>query len=121
MRLLLALLLVSFPALAERPPKAVRDEKRAIEVSRKTAKFEWPLSEDAGWLECVPSRAKGHRIEAVIFYAMKKSYAVNGIALEMRKVQAIDPIWKPHEKIPGAKANLGPLLDLGLDQCRKAG
>ena len=45
-------------------------------------------------------------------------YAVNGTAIaHYPKLPEIDRIWAPDPKIPGAKINISPVIDRGLELC----
>lgn len=106
-------------AHAERPPKSVKSEARSVQISSESAGFRWPLNIDEGWLECVPP-AEGRRHASVLFHAKKRTFAVNAEGFLLKGTKALDSIWLDEPAIPGAKANLGPLLDRGLALCAKA-
>jgi hypothetical protein len=44
-------------------------------------------------------------------------YAVNGIARQSGECAEIDPIWVDDPDIPGAKMDIGPIIDRGLELC----
>lgn len=70
----------------------------------------WPLSVAKGVLRC---REPG----AVTFEAGGMVYAVNGIARQSGECAEIDPIWVDDPDIPGAKMDIGPIIDRGLELC----
>lgn len=83
----------------------------------------WPLTVAAGTLECVEPHG------AVVLHANGQTYALNGIAGNMRPRKGwrvLEEIWKVDEKtrrvLPPSpdfvpRVNVGPLLDAGLALC----
>lgn len=70
----------------------------------------WPLTVPGGLLRCSGM--------AVTFRAPDgTTYAVNGTA--RTKYPGLEPIWKPHPEVSGARMDIGPLLDKGLTLCDK--
>ncbi|WP_394334220.1 DUF2511 domain-containing protein [Mycobacteroides abscessus] len=68
----------------------------------------WPLTVSEGTLEC--------NNMAVTFRTQDgATYAVNGTARS--KHPGLEPIWKPSPEVPGARVNIGPLLNAGLKLC----
>lgn len=68
----------------------------------------WPLTVPEGVLRC--------RNMAVTFTAPDgTTYAVNGTARS--KYPGLEPIWKPHPEVSGARMDIGPLLNKGLTLC----
>ena len=48
----------------------------------------------------------------------ERRYAVNGTAMaHYPELPRIDRIWAPDPKIPGAKINISPVIDRGLELC----
>jgi hypothetical protein len=71
----------------------------------------WPFTVDEGRVEC-------RRGQSVVFITGGTEYAVNGAAQTVLGLPGIDPIWRNDPKIAGAKVNIGPVLDAGLELCR---
>lgn len=70
----------------------------------------WPLTVPGGLLQCSNM--------AVTFRAPNgTTYAVNGTA--RTKYPGLEPIWKPHPEVSGARMDIGPLLNKGLTLCDK--
>ena len=71
----------------------------------------WPLTVEAGVVSCEQ--------HSVIFMDPEGiRYAVNGTAIaHYPKLPEIDRIWAPDPKIPGAKINISPVIDRGLELC----
>ncbi|MDM2419343.1 DUF2511 domain-containing protein [Mycobacteroides abscessus] len=70
----------------------------------------WPLTVPEGVLRC--------RNMAVTFTTLDgTTYAVNGTA--RTKYPGLEPIWKPHPEVSGARMDIGPLLNKGLTLCNK--
>jgi hypothetical protein len=87
--------------------------EQSKEVTRADFGDAWPLLVDGGTLECKGSDGTG----AVTFRTGGTTYAVNGLA-KSQGARDIDKIWAPNPSIPGAKKNIGPLIDEGLRLCR---
>jgi len=65
-----------------------------------------------------PLTVPGVRVEllsgcAAVVHTTTATYALNGVAIR-QGYPRINPIWKDNPRIPGAKVNIGPLLDLAL-------
>jgi hypothetical protein len=74
---------------------------------------DWPLMVQEGALRCEGSGGSG----AVVFRAPDGAdYGVNGTALG-QGFPEIDPIWKKDPDIPGARINISPVLNRGLELC----
>ena len=74
----------------------------------------WPLTISGGLLSCVG--------EAVfITDGDGRMWPLNGNAREAAgsfgAEPAIDPIWRPNPDIPGARVNIGPLIQHALTLC----
>ncbi|MEJ7787439.1 MAG: DUF2511 domain-containing protein [Solirubrobacteraceae bacterium] len=76
---------------------------------------EWPLTVASGEVRCEGGDGAG----AVIFQAPDGTdYAVNGAAKTAKQdLPGIDAIWKKDPDIPGARVNISPVLDRGLELC----
>ncbi len=58
---------------------------------------------------------------AIVFGTGETAYAMNGTAKTMatdNDWHDVDEIWAVNPEIDGAKKNIGPLIDLGLQLCR---
>lgn len=93
----------------------------AAAISRAYLGEDWPLTVEEGGLRCwTPT---GSSAKAVTFSTGPETvYAVNGRAKTLAKQLGvdwlpIDPIWLPDPVIPGARKDIGPLLDVGLGLC----
>jgi len=80
-----------------------------IQVTRAQYGDRWPFTIESGYLDCIPPGA-------VVFRSQSGAYAVNGLA-ESRGFADVDPIWRDDPVNPGLKINIGPMIDLGLQQC----
>lgn len=65
----------------------------------------------SGFVDCVDGFS-------AIFRTDGQTYALNGTA-RSRGYAEIDPIWRDNSAIPGAKINIGPLIDLANQQCER--
>ena len=99
-------------------PAAKRDEDPYAKLrgepgflSRADFGKRWPLTVEAGVVSCEQ--------HSVIFMDPEgKRYAVNGTAMaHYPELPRIDRIWAPDPKIPGAKINISPVIDRGLELC----
>lgn len=100
-------------ALAQREPASACRQLEGItgeSVGRSAMGDEWPLEVDRGCLYCL----SGVRL---VFVSGGSRYAVNGTAIGDRGNLRIDPIWSADPTIPGAKRNIGPLIERGLALC----
>ncbi|MDQ3802462.1 MAG: YebY family protein [Acidobacteriota bacterium] len=57
-------------------------------------------------------------VGAVIFTADGRTYAVNGIARGTKKYREVEEIWLDNPSIPGAKRDIGPIIERGLKLCK---
>lgn len=69
----------------------------------------WPFTVDSGKLSCEAS--------AVTFAASGKRYALNGTAKSSGQYADVDAIWAAHPVVPGAKKDIGPMIERGLKLC----
>lgn len=74
----------------------------------------WPLTVDSGTLRCRPFR---DNLQILTIEVDGKIWAVNGTAIG-QGFPEIDPIWKGNPEIPGARVNIGPLIDLAKSLCQ---
>ena len=70
---------------------------------------DWPLTVEAGTLDCIGAGAVTFTSED------GTTYAVNGLALSSTSYPDIDAIWA--DASGGLKKNIGPLIDRGLALC----
>lgn len=89
--------------------RATRPDNELV-VSLSDFGQDWPLKVSGGILRCEDG--------AVTFTDGTTIYAVNGAAKDLGRGVDIDPIWAAEPSIPGAKKNIGPLLDRGLGLCK---
>ena len=75
---------------------------------------QWPLTIDSGTLQCRPFMGS---LQILTIKAAGKTWAVNGTAIG-QGFPEIDPIWKAHPEIPGARITIGPLIDLAKSLCQ---
>jgi hypothetical protein len=68
----------------------------------------WPLTVKQGFVRCEDG--------SVIFNAGGTEYGVNGTAKD-EGFEEIEAIWKKDPDIPGARLDISPVLDAGLEQC----
>lgn len=64
---------------------------------------QWPFTVNQGYLDCVGRSA--------VFRAEMREYGLNGVALS-NGYNPIDPIWRNHPEIPGAKINIGRMIQI---------
>jgi Protein of unknown function (DUF2511) len=102
-------------------PSAKRDEDAKLRkepgfLSRADFGTRWPLTVEAGVVSCEPHSGG---LGSVIFMDPEgKRYAVNGTAMaHYPQLPEIDRIWAPDATNPGAKINIGPVIDRGLALC----
>jgi predicted Zn finger-like uncharacterized protein len=98
------------PAASKRAPVS-----RGVRVTRAEWGDAWPFTVDSGMVDCLDSL--GNRKGAAVFSYGGKTYALNGYA-KSRRYTNIRPIWRDNSDIPGAKIDIGPMIDLALGQCR---
>ncbi|WP_257387845.1 YebY family protein [Tahibacter caeni] len=82
-------------------------------VSKSDLGDRWPLTVDSGTLRCRPFRGN---LQILTIEVDGKVWAVNGTAIG-QGFPEINPIWKGNPEIPGAKINIGPLIDLAKSLC----
>ena len=85
------------------------------EVSRASMGDAWPLTVDSGFLNCEGSNGYGG-----VFFTSSDGirYFVNGVAKQMGEhAEDIRDIWADDPNIPGAKKDIGPLIDRGTAMC----
>src|SRR6266511_3593490 len=73
----------------------------------------WPFTVERGVISCVGAGE-------VLFAANGNVYAVNGLARTNRAQKGyrdVAEIWRRHPTVPGAKVNIGPIIDRGLALC----
>jgi hypothetical protein len=73
---------------------------------------DWPFTVTAGVLGCDGDR------EVVTFRNGGKTYALNGTAVGKRRYLPVEAIWTRDRDIPGARKNIGPMIEKGLTLCR---
>ena len=92
------------------PRKARRTSAPSgVQVTRAQYGDAWPFTVEQGHVDCVP-------YQKAVFRTRGRTYALNGLARS--KYPEIDPIWRAHPELPGLKVNIGPMIDLALEQCR---
>lgn len=109
------------PAKAQSPkaptsPKADKAPKGTI--TKATFTEEWPFTVDTARVRCRDAAAKG--VGSVTVTLDGEEYAVNGTARGSGKWPdfAESDYWLADPSIQGAKVNIGPVIDIGLDLCR---
>jgi hypothetical protein len=101
--------------------------EKALPVRESDLGDKWPLTVSEGFIRCEPVSAVS---SAVTFTTLDGSiYALNGIAKGLRsptgekRFLPIEPIWLPDRRPGfakmGLRADIGPLIDLGLKLCEK--
>lgn len=82
-----------------------------IDISKQEFGEDWPLTVDHGTLGC-------YETYGIVFTAPDGiEYTVNGTAKSADDLKEIDEIWADDPQIDGAKINIGPLIDRGLELC----
>ena len=76
-----------------------------IRVTQEQFGDRWPLTVDAGEIECIDGFL-------LVFHYEDATYALNGAAIS-RGYPEIDPIWKDRADGIAPKENIGPLLKAG--------
>lgn len=76
----------------------------------------WPLTVDKGTVNCEGTEGAG----VVTFEAPDGTvYAVNGTAkTQQPDLPEIEEIWRKDPDVPGARINLSPVIDKGLELCK---
>jgi hypothetical protein len=81
----------------------------------------WPLTVREGEIDCIPGpQVRDMRVDAVVFRAGGKTYALNGAARQRAKERgyaAIEPIWRPDPKMPQLRVSITSLIALALKEC----
>lgn len=104
------------------PPIEKKSRSGRVYVSRKQMGDKWPLTIEDGEIECY----KGF---GILFHSGTSGgvYAVNGGAMNLNRWPSIDVLradaprsefWIKNN-IPAIKKDIGPLLDIGLELCKK--
>jgi len=104
-------------------PSAKRDEDPYAKLrgepgflSRADFGKRWPLTVEAGVVSC--ERHSGGLGSVIFMDPEGKRYAVNGTAMaHYPQLPEIDRIWAPDPTNPGAKINISPVIDRGLELC----
>lgn len=90
-------------------PAGIKDD-RGLLVSSDYGD-EWPLAVTYGRVRCGASRT------VTFIDPDGKIWAVNGTAQDLTDYPELDPIWADDPELPGAKINIAPVLDRGLELC----
>ena len=100
-------------ATEEQPAETAEPVEEAEPGTITRAQFgdAWPFTVDEGVLRCEGEGGVG----AVIFEAEGTEYGVNGVA-KSQGYADVEPIWADDPSI-GAKKNIGPIIDRGLELC----
>lgn len=78
----------------------------------------WPLTVEYGVVECQNRTIGGRELQVVTFVdPNRRTWAVNGTAQSHTDYPVIDPIWADDPDLEGAKINISPIIDAGLDLC----
>lgn len=114
--LLLCLVLTSCASVSEGVKDGVKEggDKPEGSISRADLGAEWPLTVESGTLGCDGQDGVG----SATFTTGGEKYALNGTAKGRKDGVAIDPIWAADPSIPGAKKNIGVLIDRALQLCK---
>lgn len=83
-----------------------------------TALYPWPFSVPTVTLACRSPTGRGSGMVTVTT-PDGREYAVNGTA--RRSYPEVDAIWRTDPEIPGARINIGPVIERGLMLCTSAG
>jgi hypothetical protein len=79
---------------------------------------DWPLTVEYGVVKCQNRTIGGRQLQVVTFVdPMRKTWAVNGTAQAQTDYPEIDPIWADDPELEGAKINISPVIDRGLELC----
>jgi len=105
--------LPSKPPIPVTAPVAPPTQTSSISLKASDFGDEWPFTVD-GELDCLPvSETTG----SVILRSGERIYGINGIAQNSGNFAPIESIWKDNPQIPGAKMNIGDVIDRGLKIC----
>jgi hypothetical protein len=105
--------------------RAKRSKGAPLEVASVDFGDDWPLTVSGGFLSC-RRVIQDSDLGAVVFGPSDPPYeddafAVNGTAKSRADDygwrEDLETIWADNPSIPGAKKNIGPLIDLGLSLC----
>lgn len=86
------------------------DSSHTKAVTRGDYPATWPLTVDAGTLECIDGGKVTIKIGSI-------RYALNGTARTDNTLEPVDPIWADDPHTPGLKLSIGPLIADGLKLC----
>lgn len=89
-------------------------------ISKSQFPADWPLTVDAGTLNCEPVPGSPN-LQLVTFTSGAKTYALNGTAggqAAKRGWLEVRPIWRDNPAIAGTKLSIGPLINRGLALCK---
>ncbi len=92
------------------PQTTESSKPSGLTVSKESVGKSWPFTVKTGVLDCISGRA-------AVFIANGTTYQLNGVARSLG-YRSIDRIWKNDPEVPGAKINIGPMIDLALRQCK---
>lgn len=82
---------------------------------------EWPLTVPYGVVKCQNREIGGLELQVITFTdSTKKAWAVNGTARTHTDYPDIDPIWADDPELEGAKVNISPVIDAGMEICENA-
>lgn len=79
-----------------------------VTITQKEYGDKWPFTVSEGKLECRGS-------DQVVFTANGTTYAVNGTAQVTKKYRHIREIWRDDPSLPGAKIDIGIIIERGLE------
>jgi hypothetical protein len=104
------------PSAEREPDPYAKLRGEAGFLSRADFGKQWPLTVEAGVVSC---ERYSDGVGSVIFMDPEgKRYAVNGLATAHYKyLPEIDEIWAPDPTNPGAKIDISPVIDRGLELC----
>ncbi|MBF4161446.1 DUF2511 domain-containing protein [Nocardioides acrostichi] len=96
-------------------PKGFRDDPGLVTAA--SYGDGWPLTVEYGALTCRIVKSGGREASSVTIRVPGAQYALNGVARSMSPFQNVDPIWADNPDIKGAKLDLGPFIERGLELC----
>lgn len=88
-------------------------QPKGLLVSRAQYGDRWPFTVESGYIDCDPPGA-------AIFRTDSLTYGLNGWA-KSRGFADVRPVWRDNPTAPGLKVNIGPMIDLALQQCPTSG
>ncbi len=107
--IIIALIIVGSLFIESEPPPITGSAQGGLRVTGAEFGDAWPFTVAQGIVDCPePSTA--------VFRSGGVAYGLNGIA-DSRGYPDIEPIWRDAE-IAGLKVNIGPMINLALQQCR---